>query len=79
MRIHRVSSSAGCSAFLDVYGYGANVRARVRVVRDADGAMLYTPPFALHSRDSVVQWAVEFGQVLVSETFAPRDKPANDA
>ena len=79
MRIRRVFRNAGRSAYLDLHGCGTDIRARVRVVRDSDNAALFTPPFVPRSRDSVVQWAFEFGQILVNETFAPRDVPTNDA
>lgn len=59
MRTHRVAQALGYIAFLDVFGYGAQVNARLRIVRAADKAPAYEPPFWVMERQSVVQWAYE--------------------
>lgn len=71
MRVHRVASSNGYSAYLEVFVAPAAIRARVRVVRDADGASILAPSFRDTPRHSVVQWACEFGRAIVTECAPP--------
>ena len=68
MRTHRVARTEGNSAFLDVYGFGALVRARIRVVRE-DGSPIYTRPFSTEPREHLVQWSYEFAKVFIAESL----------
>ena len=78
MRVHRVARTGGHSAFLDVYGFGASVRARIRIVRD-DGTPIYTQPFALEPRERLAQWAYEFAHVFIAESLPRSARYGNDA
>ena len=79
MRVHRVAIVNGYSAYLDVSGYGPEVKARVRVVRDADGVSVLTPPFDLKARDSVVQWGYESSHAIIADCLPNSGKYGHHA
>jgi len=79
MRTHRVARSKGLAAYLDVSGYGHLINARLRVVREAGDASIYTPPFAPYDRHFVVQWAFELGRIHVLEFGSAGSAERGDA